>query len=62
MNGNGLPCELAIPTLTVIGRDKAEVADEAAKMLLWRIQNPKEPLRKAVLRDYLIERNSVKRI
>lgn len=62
VNGNGLPCELAIPTLTVIGRDKSEVADEAAKMLLWRIQNPKEPLRKVVLRDYLIERNSVKRI
>lgn len=62
VNGNGLPCELAIPTLTVIGRDKAEVASEAAKMLLWRIQHPKEPLRKMVLRDYVIERNSVKRI
>ena len=62
VNGNGLPCELAIPTLTVIGRDKAEVAREATKLLLWRIQHPKEPIRKTVLRDYLIERNSVKRI
>ncbi len=62
VNGNGLPCELAIPTLTVIGRDKAEVASEATKMLLWRIQHPDEPFRTVVLRDYVIERNSVIRI
>ena len=62
VNGNGLPCELSIPTLTVIGRDKNEIAAEAVKMLMWRIENPEAECRQKVLEDYLIERQSVRNI
>jgi LacI family transcriptional regulator len=59
-NENGLPCEVTTPTITVIGRDKKEIAFEATAMMMERINNPEIGLQSLMVQDYLIERKSVK--
>lgn len=58
-NENGLPCEVVYPTVTVIGRDKKEIASTAGRMMLDRIKAPESEQQCVVVKDYLVERNSV---
>lgn len=58
-NENGLICEVVYPTITVVGRDKKEIASEAAKLMLNRIKKPEIEHQRVVVQDYLVERASV---
>lgn len=58
-NEDGLVCETAYPTLTVLGRNKEKIALAAAQVMLERLQNPDAPHIARQVADELIERGSV---
>lgn len=61
-NEDGLACEVTTPTLTVLGRNKHKIAEEAARIMLNRLKKPDMPHQAVRVEDELIERCSVRRI